>query len=186
MSMGGFSFSIFLPEVQIPGQTESIGRARVFRFRARGTARFRARQMFLTQRLGRGGRSRGLLSSRPLITMRRRRSSLRRETIQATATGLAVAAALGALILLGSRNLSHFDAALVAYTFASLLATFGLVFRYAMWLQRPPTAMDWRRGWQTFFQRGRVRRNLAQWPKRILDDILLTRFIWRRDRSRAI
>jgi len=111
---------------------------------------------------------------------------LRRETIQATATGLAFVVALGALILLGSRNLSHFDAALVAYTFAILFATFGLVFRYSMWLQRPPTALFWRRGWQTFFQRGRVLQNLAQWPKRVLDDILLTRFIWRRDRSRGI
>ena len=44
------------------------------------------------------------------------------------------------LILVGSRNLAHFDAALVGYTFSVLFATFGLTYRYAMWLQRPPTA----------------------------------------------
>ena len=41
---------------------------------------------------------------------------------------------LSALILVGSRNLAHFDAALVGYTFSVLFATFGLTYRYAMWL----------------------------------------------------
>jgi hypothetical protein len=52
-----------------------------------------------------------------------------------------VTALLGAAIVVGYRNLSRFDAALVAYTFASLFAAFGLTYRYAMWLQRPPTAL---------------------------------------------
>ena len=63
-------------------------------------------------------------------------------------------AALAAAIVVGSRNLQHFDAALVGYTFATLFATFGITYRYAMWLQRPPTRMYWRRGWQAFFSRG--------------------------------
>jgi len=113
-------------------------------------------------------------------------SSLRFEAIKATSSGLAFTAILTVLILLGSRNLSHFDAALVAYTFAILFATFGIVYRYAMWLQRPPTALYWRRGWQTFFRRGHIFRNLASWPRRILEDILLTRFIWTRDRLRGL
>ena len=45
------------------------------------------------------------------------------------------------VIVLGSRNLEHFDAALVGYTFATLFAAFGITYRYAMWLQRPPTAL---------------------------------------------
>ena len=53
--------------------------------------------------------------------------------------GAAATAVLGALIVVGSRNLAHFDAALVGYTFATLFATFGITYRYAMWLQRPPT-----------------------------------------------
>ncbi len=59
---------------------------------------------------------------------------MRREVIKATFWGLVVTALLAALIVIGSRNLAHFDAALVAYTFAVLFATFGLTYRYAMWL----------------------------------------------------
>jgi hypothetical protein len=82
---------------------------------------------------------------------------MRKEVIKATAWGLAVTVLLAFLIVLGSRRLAHFDAALVAYTASILFATFGLTYRYAMWLQRPPTAVYWRRGWQTFFTPGRFR-----------------------------
>ena len=61
---------------------------------------------------------------------------------------------VAALIVLGSRNLAHFDAALVGYTFATLFALFGVTYRYSMWLQRPPTRMYWKRGWQLFWQPG--------------------------------
>jgi hypothetical protein len=42
---------------------------------------------------------------------------------------------LEVLIVVGSRNLRHFDAALVGYTFAVLFATSAITYRYAMWLQ---------------------------------------------------
>ena len=109
-----------------------------------------------------------------------------REAWKATSWGIGTTVLLGALILVGSRNLDHFDAALVAYTFAVLFATFGLTYRYAMWLQRPPTALYWRRGFQTFFQRGLRLRNLWVWPQRVVSEILLNRFIVRRDRLRGI
>ena len=75
------------------------------------------------------------------------------EKIRAGITGVVATAILGVLIVSGSRNLNHFDAALVGYTFATLFAAFGISYRYAMWLQRPPTRMYWRRGWQAFFSR---------------------------------
>jgi hypothetical protein len=59
----------------------------------------------------------------------------------AAVSGISATVVLGGLILLGSRRLSHFDAALVGYTFATLFAIFGITYRYAMWLQRPPTAL---------------------------------------------
>src|SRR4026208_617517 len=68
------------------------------------------------------------------------------EKTKADCWGLAFAGALGVLIVAGSRNLDHFDAALVGYTFATLFATFGITYRYAMWLQRAPTPMYMRRG----------------------------------------
>ena len=75
------------------------------------------------------------------------------ERVRAGAWAALVTAALAAAIVVGSRNLQHFDAALVGYTFATLFAAFGISYRYAMWLQRPPTRMYWRRGWQAFFSR---------------------------------
>ena len=74
---------------------------------------------------------------------------MRREHVKAAAIGALATGALAALIVLGSRNLGHIDAALVGYTFACLFAAFGLAYRYSMWLQRPPTALYWRRGWQS-------------------------------------
>jgi hypothetical protein len=91
---------------------------------------------------------------------------------------------LAGLIVLGSRNLAHFDAALVGYTFAVLFATFAITYRYAMWLQRPPTALYWRRGWQVFFRRKYLARNIATWLKRITGEFALNRFIFKRNRLR--
>ncbi len=94
------------------------------------------------------------------------------------ASGVTVALAL--LIVLGSRNLRHFDAALVGYTFATLFATFGITYRYCMWLQRPPTAMYWRRGWQVFLNPLNLGRNLVQFGRRFIVEFLFNRFILRR------
>ena len=109
-----------------------------------------------------------------------------RDVLKATAWGLGVTLFLGLFILIGSRNLAHFDAALVAYTAAVLFATFGLTYRYAMWLQRPPTALYWKRGWQTFFKRQHRFRNLRTWISHIFNDILINRFILARDKLRGV
>lgn len=109
-----------------------------------------------------------------------------RDVVRSASWGLAAALTLGILILVGSRNLAHFDAALVAYTFSVLFATFGLTYRYTMWLSRPPTALYWRRGWQAFWRRGFRLRNMRHWLSRITVDILANRFIVRRDRLRGV
>jgi hypothetical protein len=109
-----------------------------------------------------------------------------RESMRATAWGLAVTLVLAVLILVGSRNLAHFDAALVPYTFAVLFATFGLTYRYSMWLQRPPTALYWRRGWQAFLKRGHRGRNLRTWVRRVGSEVLANRFIFRRGWARGL
>src|SRR5947208_15984924 len=69
-----------------------------------------------------------------------------KERMVALAWGLLFTGILAVLIVFGSRNLAHFDAALVGYTFATLFATFAITYRYAMWLRRPPTPMYSRRG----------------------------------------
>ncbi len=108
------------------------------------------------------------------------------EVTRATIRGGVATLTLGGLILVGSRNLAHFDAALVAYTFSILFATFGLTYRYSMWLSRPPTALYWRRGWQAFFRRGFRLRNARFWLSRMSLDVLANRFILRRDRLRGV
>jgi len=108
------------------------------------------------------------------------------ESVRAAAWGAGTTALLAVLIVVGSRNFAHFDAALVAYTFAVLFAAFGLTYRYAMWLQRPPTNLYWRRGWQAFTTRGSRGRNLGLWLHRLVSDFAANRFIFRRDRLRGL
>jgi hypothetical protein len=92
---------------------------------------------------------------------------------------------LGALIVAGSRRLDHFDAALVGYTFATLFAAFGITYRYAMWLQRPPTRMYWRRGWSTFLMPRLLGSHGAALARRFFVEFAANRFIFRRDRLRG-
>src|ERR1044071_2661143 len=93
---------------------------------------------------------------------------------------------LAVLIGAGSRTLQHFDAALVGYTFAVLFATFAITYRYAMWLQRPPTRRYWIRGWQVFFNRKYILGNIRHWFARVTADFALNRFIFRRERARGL
>jgi NNP family nitrate/nitrite transporter-like MFS transporter len=67
-------------------------------------------------------------------------------------TGILVAA-----IVVGSRNLQNFDPALVIYTFACIFATWGVAYHYYVWLQKPPTKLFWRRGWEMFRKDGLLR-----------------------------
>lgn len=124
---------------------------------------------------------------RPLSASPARSPLLRRtspESVKAAAWGLALTLLLAALIAVGSRRLAHFDAALVGYTFATLFAVFGITYRYSMWLQRPPTAVYWRRGWQVFLTPRHLRTNLKIWATRIFGAIALNNFILRRGTRR--
>lgn len=111
---------------------------------------------------------------------------MQREVIYAALWGLVTSLILAILILIGSRNLAHFDAALVAYTASILFATFGLTYRYAMWLQRPPTAMYWKRGWQVFLKPKYLKQNTINWFRYVTEDIALNRFIFERSRMRGL
>jgi hypothetical protein len=103
----------------------------------------------------------------------------------AAAWGLLATGILAALVVLGSRNLNHFDAALVGYTFATLFATFAITYRYAMWLRRPPTRMYWRRGWAVFLTPRLLGSNLVEGLRRFFFAFAANRFIFRRGSLRG-
>lgn len=96
---------------------------------------------------------------------------------------LAVLLAL-AIAVLGSGNLRWFDAALVGYLFGTLFAIYAVVYRYLIWLRRPPTAMLNRRGWEAFRRRGHRGRNARSLPGLVVGNLLLQSFIRSRSRSR--
>ena len=108
------------------------------------------------------------------------------DRIRAGAWAAAMTLLLAGAVVIGSRNLAHFDAALVGYTFATLFATFGIAYRYAMWIERPPTRLYWRRGWQAFFTRGLAVRNAATLARRAAVDVAGNQFIFERSRLRGV
>jgi hypothetical protein len=109
-----------------------------------------------------------------------------REKVAASSWGLLVTAILAVLIVVGSRTLDHFDAALVGYTFATLFAAFGITYRYSMWLHRPPTRVYWKRGWQVLVTPRLVRHNVAEIARRGALHFAANSFIFRRGALRGV
>jgi len=107
-----------------------------------------------------------------------------RNNARAVLLGLGASALLTALVIIGSRNLEHYDAALFGYTVASIVAFGALVYRYALWLRRPATRIYWRRGWQLFRQRKKFLTNAASAAKTIANNLVEQKFIARRGFSR--
>lgn len=113
------------------------------------------------------------------------RSAGRKDVVRSCLWATAITVLIGVLIVVGSRNLDHFDAALVAYTFSVLFAAFGITYRYAMWLRRPPTAMYWRRGIESLKRRHGLR-NLGRGIQHFILDFMANRFIWARHWLRGV
>lgn len=108
-------------------------------------------------------------------------------TLNVRALGWALAASIGLVlaVLAGSRNLQNFDAALVPYLFGTLFACFGIVYRYAVWVQRPPTRRFWRRSLALVFS-ARFARFAATAVRKGVADIAGQAFVFRRSRTRGL
>lgn len=105
-------------------------------------------------------------------------------TALARAVGLLVAGVVVLGIYAGSRGFKDFDTALVSYAAATVVAAFGLGYRYAIWLSRPPTMRYFRRGLSLLFTPRRLPANLARLAVLVWDNLLAQRFIQRRSRLR--
>src|SRR5215213_9617790 len=103
---------------------------------------------------------------------------------RATLIGIAASAFLTLLVIVGSRSLEHYDSALFGYTIASVIAFGAIVFRYALWLQRPATRTYWRRGWQLFLEREKLAKNTATAAKTVATNLIEQRFIFKRGTAR--
>ena len=89
-------------------------------------------------------------------------------------------------IYVGSRQLRDFDPALVSYAGATVFAAFGIGYRYAMWLRRPPTRLYWTRGWQIFLAPRRLLSNVVEFVRLFADHVVAQRFIEHRSTQRWI
>lgn len=98
--------------------------------------------------------------------------------------GILASAGLTLLVLVGSRNLEHFDSALFGYTIASVVAFGAIAFRYAVWLQRPATRTYWMRGWQLFRDRKKLFKNTANAAETVGKNLILQNFILKRGFTR--
>ena len=94
--------------------------------------------------------------------------------------GILASAVLTVLVILGSRSLEHFDPALFGYTIASIVALGAIVFRYALWLQRPATRTYWLRGWRLFRDRKKIFENTSNAAETVGKNLLAQNFIFRR------
>lgn len=131
---------------------------------------------------------RGVVNSRG--ETREKRQSFRRNLFsnlngKALVIATVTTLSLVGLVFLGSRELQNFDAALVTYLFGTVFACFGVAYRYAVWLQRPPTWMYFKRGWQLTFN-GRIFSHLWFIGKQAVQNIVFQKFIYPRSKFRWI
>lgn len=111
------------------------------------------------------------------------------------ATGLdrrALALGLGATMLVllssaaGSGWFRWFDTALAGYLFGVLFFVFATVYRYTVWLRRPPTARLHARGWQALWAPGKRGRNSGSLLGLIVRNLLLQDFVRKRSMTRWV
>jgi hypothetical protein len=105
------------------------------------------------------------------------------ETVAAVA-GTTAAILLLLAIYLGSRELRNFDSALIGYAVALVFLAFGVVYRYARWLQSPPARRYFTKGWRSFLSWRNFRRFPLLVPQSLFSYLLLQRFIGKRGRTR--
>lgn len=83
------------------------------------------------------------------------------------------------LVFYGSRELQNFDAALITYLFGTVFAFFGIVYRYTVWPQRPPTWIYFKRG-ICFLFTGKVFSHFWFASKESIENIAFQKFIYPR------
>lgn len=89
-------------------------------------------------------------------------------------------------VYLGSGQFSRFDTPLAAYAAATVFAAFGIVYRYLMWVQRPPTWRYFVASFRLVLRPADLARNMVKLVRLMLLNIVAQRFIGKRSRSRWV
>jgi hypothetical protein len=103
-----------------------------------------------------------------------------RPRLSALVVALVVTAILIVLIVVGSRGLRDFDAALIGYAVASVFMIGALAYRYTLWIGRPPTWRYFKAGWVNFLSLRNFLRYTLLIPKAWWTDIFAQTFILKR------
>lgn len=111
---------------------------------------------------------------------------MQRRELPAAALAVLATLVLLVLIYIGSRGLRDFDSALIGYAVATVFALAAIVYRYTLWLTRPPTWRYFKAGWTTFLSWRNFRRYTTLIPIAWWRDIFGQTFIRRRSRQRWI
>lgn len=99
--------------------------------------------------------------------------------------GLVGVLLLTGMIIFGSRKFVDFDAALTPYLIATIFAIFGCIYRYSVWLSRPPTKILWKRSLNLMFSK-HICSNMVLITKAFVENMLLQKFIGKRSPYRWI
>jgi len=109
-----------------------------------------------------------------------------RRALPAAVLALLSALLLVLLIFLGSRGFKDFDSALVGYAVATVFAVAAIVYRYTLWITRPPTWRYFKGGWLNFLSWRNFRRYTTLIPLAWWHDIFGQTFILKRSLARWV
>ncbi|GHO77665.1 hypothetical protein KSD_54360 [Ktedonobacter sp. SOSP1-85] len=109
-----------------------------------------------------------------------------RPRLSALVVALLATAILIVLIVVGSRGLRDFDAALIGYAVSSVFMIGALAYRYTLWIGRPPTWRYFKAGWVNFLSLRNFRRYTLLIPQAWWTDIFAQTFILKRSFLRWI
>jgi hypothetical protein len=87
-------------------------------------------------------------------------------------------------IYFGSGQLTRFDTPLAAYAAATVIAAFGLVYRYMMWIQRPPTWKYFKASVRLFLRPRKLIGNIFHLIGLTLRNIVAQKFVLNRGKGR--
>ncbi|MGH2370450.1 MAG: MFS transporter, partial [Chloroflexota bacterium] len=109
-----------------------------------------------------------------------------RRALPAATIAVLATAILLLLIYVGSRGLRDFDAALIGYAVGSVFAIAAIVYRYALWITRPPTWRYFKAGWTNFLSWRNFRNYTTLIPVALWRDIFGQTFILKRSPLRWV